>query len=222
LTERFTVYDVFAVLVPGAVFSFLLAVTLRDLAGIRILNWSGGFGDATVLLIAGYAAGVLLHALGNLLARVGKTRRRPGHGTSSLLLPGSTHFSEAFKQEALSALEERFGALPASDHPDYRPLLDEKSFRLYKSIESTDTTVPRFLAEQHQMRANTVGFTILAVIAFATIPIVPSPPWQVHMALAGVYGLLASLSVWRMEEKGASLGRHVLARFLEPGERPEK
>jgi hypothetical protein len=113
-------------------------------------------------------------------------------------------------------LEERFGALPAPDHDDYRDLLDEKSFRLYKQIESTDTTVPRYLAEQHQMRAYAVAFTILAVVALASIPVDPSPPCQVHLGMAGVYSLLAVLSIWRMEDKRRTLGRHVLTRFLEP------
>jgi hypothetical protein len=219
VTERFTVYDIFAVLVPGAVFSFLLAITLRELAGIRILDWSGGFGDATVLLIAGYAAGVLLQAIGNLAGRLTRSHQRRGHAIARLLLPESAHYSDGFKREALGSVEKRSGSLPAPDHPEYRKLLDEKVFRLYKKIEATDSRVTRFLAEHHQMRAYAVAFTILALISLATIPLSSSPPCWVHLALAGTYGVLAALSIWRKEGKDIALARHVLARFLEPPER---
>lgn len=219
MTERFTVYDIFAVLIPGAVFSFLLAITLREFAGVRILNWTGGFGDATVLLIAGYAAGVLLQAIGNLAEKLARSRRPRGSAISRLLVRESRHYSDDFKQEAVNAVEKRYGSLPAPSHADYHRHLDEKLFRLYKMMAATDSTVPRFLAEYHQMRAYAVAFTILAMATLISILFESSQPFWVHLMLAGTYGLLAVLSLWRMDGKGVALGRHILARFMEP-ERP--
>ena len=45
MQDRFTVYDVFAMLVPGVVFIYLLAFTLDRAVGIQIFDWTGSVGD---------------------------------------------------------------------------------------------------------------------------------------------------------------------------------
>jgi hypothetical protein len=67
LQDRFTVYDVFAVLVPGVIFMYLLAFTLDRAVGVQLFDWKGSIGDAALLFVFGYAAGAFLQALGNAL-----------------------------------------------------------------------------------------------------------------------------------------------------------
>jgi hypothetical protein len=67
LQDRFSVYDVFAVLVPGVIFMYLLAFTLDRAMGVKLFDWTGSVGDAALLFVFGYAAGSLLQALGKAL-----------------------------------------------------------------------------------------------------------------------------------------------------------
>ena len=216
MTERFTAYDIFAVLVPGVVFDFLLAVTLRHAADFPLFDWTGGFADATVLVIAGYAAGVFLQALGNAVTRSPLWRRyRGGLATAALLLPESRHYSDEFKHDALTALQARYGSLPSQQDPSYFRRLEELAFRAYKQVEARDPQVQRHLAEQHQMRAYVVGFALLAIVTLLSIP-VGERPLLFHVSLTAIYGGLTLLAGWRMANKDVTLARHVLSRFLEP------
>lgn len=220
MTERFTVYDIFAVLVPGAVFDFLLVLTLRHAADLRLFDWTGGFGDATVLIITGYASGVLLQALGNALTQSPPWRwYRRVPATAAVLLPNSRHFSEEFKGETLTALQECYGSLPAPQDATYTHRLREMTFRAYKHVEAIDPQVHRHLAEQHQMRAYLVGFALLTIVALVSIPF-GGRSLFFHLTLAAIYGVLTLLAGWRMENKDVSLARHVLTRFVAPSEAP--
>jgi hypothetical protein len=67
LQDRFTVYDVFAVLVPGVIFMYFLACTLDRAVGVQLFDWKGSIGDAALLFVYRYAAEAFLQALGNAL-----------------------------------------------------------------------------------------------------------------------------------------------------------
>lgn len=56
MQDRFSVYDVFAVLVPGVIFMYLLAFTLDRAVGVKLFDWTGSVGDAALLFVFGYAA----------------------------------------------------------------------------------------------------------------------------------------------------------------------
>ncbi len=220
MADRFTVYDIFAVLVPGAVFNFLMAVTLKHFADSEIFAWSGGFGDATVLIITGYASGVLLQALGNAFTESSIwQQKRGGPATMSLLLPDTMRCTEEFKHEALAAIEKHYGPLPAVTDATYQRVLRERAFRVYKQVAADDPAVSRFLAEHHQMRAYAVAFFLLTVMALATIPLGGDLPVLAHLALAVGFAGLSCLAIWRMEDKDEVLGVHVLTRYLETARR---
>ncbi len=216
MSDRLTVYDVFAVLVPGAVFNFLLAVTLKHFVDTEIFAWSGGFGDATVLVITGYAAGVLLQALGKAVSDTDRWRKRRGDpATTKLLLPDANRCTEEFKQEALMVIQRHYGTLPPVEDSRYQRALRERTNRVYKRIEAQDPTVSRFLAEHDQMRAYAVGFSLLAGLAIGGMPFPGGPSIFAHLAAAVGYAVLVRLALWRMEDKDETLGVHVLTRYLE-------
>ena len=106
MQDRFTVYDVFAMLVPGVVFIYLLAFTLDRAVGIQIFDWTGSVGDATLLLIFGYAAGTLLQAIGNGLVERMWRRVRGGQPMATMLMSGSNKLSQGFKNEVLATLQQ--------------------------------------------------------------------------------------------------------------------
>ncbi len=218
MTERFTAYDIFAVLIPGTVFAFLIALTLQQVADLQFLDWNGGFGDATVLIITGYAAGVFLQALGKAVSQSQLWRRHHGGlAAAGLLLPKSKLYSEEFKRDTLNRLQERYSALPSPQDPTYLHRLEELTSRAYKHVEQGDPQVNRHLAEQHQMRAHVIGFTLLTIATLASIP-VGARSITFHLVLAAIYGALAVLARWRMKDKDIALARHVLSRFMEPSE----
>jgi hypothetical protein len=96
LQNRFTVYDVFAVLIPGVTFLYLLAFTLDRAVGVRLFDWTGAVGDAALLLIFGYATGTLLHALGNaLIERPWRFIRGVGKASASGTLQGEEAVGES-------------------------------------------------------------------------------------------------------------------------------
>jgi hypothetical protein len=216
LTERFTVYDVFAVLVPGTVFLLLLAGTLRYLVGITAIEWTGGIGDATVLVVAGYATGVLLQAIGDAVTGSKPWRRwRGGPARVKLLLAEPGRFSEELRVEVLEALVARYGELPPPTDESYERRLREVTYRAFKHVRAGDPTVDRLLAEHHQMRAFMVGFVILAVIAIVSSPLPGPHPCVTHAGAAITYGTLALLLFRRMEKKDTDMANHVLARFID-------
>jgi hypothetical protein len=214
MTDRFTVYDIFAVLVPGVLVSALLVVTARRLAGIEILDWTGGAGDAALLVIAGYAVGSLLQALGDLVVDPLWLKLRGGQPTATLLLPDSDGLSDGMKEEILAALAVRYGTLPPPDPTGtYRQRLEEVTYRALKHERAKDPLTDRFQAEHHQMRAAAVGFAALAVLA-ASGPLLDSPTsWGANGGVAAIYALLCALALWRMEDKAVHFAKHVLTCF---------
>jgi hypothetical protein len=216
MTDRFTVYDIFAVLVPGAVFLLLLATTLRSLYEMTLVEWTGGFGDATILVIAGYAAGVLLQTIGVGVFGGRLWRRwRGGFARMDLLLAESTTYSEELRVEVLEALQQRYGELPAPEDARHRQRLREVTYRAYKEVRAIDPDTGRLFAEHHQMRAYTVAFAALAIVALVSIPVSGSCPYLLNIAAALAYLALAWLFAWRMERKDHELAHHVHARFVD-------
>jgi hypothetical protein len=88
LQDRFSVYDVFAVLVPGVIFMYLLAITFDRAMDFKLFDWTGRVGDASLLFVFGYAAGVLLQVLGKALIESSWLWIRGGQPTATLLMPG--------------------------------------------------------------------------------------------------------------------------------------
>jgi hypothetical protein len=85
LQDRFSVYDVFAVLVPGVIFMYLLAFTLDRAMGVKLFDWSGSVGDA---------AGALLQALGKAPIERPWLWIRGGQPTATLLMLGFKKLSD--------------------------------------------------------------------------------------------------------------------------------
>jgi hypothetical protein len=169
LQDRFTVYDVFAVLVPGVVFLYLLSFTLSRVAGISIFDWTGGVGDATLLLIFGYAAGTLLQASGNVLIERSWLRIRGGRPTATILMSNSKKFSDDYKNEVLVALDRLYGESPLGEKDEgYRTLLEERTYRAWKTVAPDDTQAQRFQAEAHAMRAFAMAFFFLVLVALVS------------------------------------------------------
>jgi hypothetical protein len=164
MTERFTLYDVFAVLVPGVIFNFLIYTTLNHATNIEFIEWSGGFGDATVLVITGYASGIFLQGMGKLIVESTWLYIRGGQPTATLLLEKSNILTSDFKNEVTKALANYYGELTITEGAkDYIKQLEEKTYRAYKKVSSIDPKTERFLAEHHGMRAFGVGFLILGI-----------------------------------------------------------
>lgn len=217
MTERFTVYDIFAVLVPGVVFDLLLVLTIRRLTGVELFDWRGGFGDATVLAVVGYATGAALQALGDAITGADVWQRwRGGLASVEVLMPDSTHLSPGFKGAILRELEGRYGELPESGDPAYKRLLSEKVQRAYKQVRASDPVVDRFLAETHQMRAHGVGLVLLSLVAVGSIFAGSDRSCWEHVAWALGYGALAWFAFWRMGDKDRAFADHLWPRFAEP------
>lgn len=220
VTERFTVYDIFGILVPGAIFLLLLVTTLSYLvgspAGDPLVDWTGGFGDATVLVIAGYGVGVLLQTIGAAVTGSKLWRdRRGGYARVNLLIAETTTYTETLRVEVLDALVQRYGELPEPGDAKHQRRLQEVTYRAYKHVRASDPDAGRLFAEHHQMRAYAVAFALLAIIAMVSIPFGNLRPCLIHMAIAVGYGSLAWLFTKRMEKKDNELAHHVHARFTD-------
>jgi hypothetical protein len=217
MTERFTVYDIFAVLVPGVVFDLLLVLMLERLTGNELFDWQGGIGDVTALAVIGYATGAALQTVADALTNSPFWKRWRGDIASvKLLSPGSTRLSADFKRQVFDELARRYGDLPNSEDPAYDGLLREQAQRAYKRMRVNDPVVDRFLAETHQMRGHAVGLLILAVVATSTASFSSIRTDCEHIAWAAGFGLLSWLTFWRMEDKDRALGHHLWTRFTEP------
>ena len=218
MQDRFTVYDVFAVLVPGVIFMYLLAFTLDRAVGVRLFEWTGSVGDAALLFIFGYAAGALLQALGKALIERPWLWARRGQPTATLLMPGSKKLSPSTKGDVLAALRAAYGEPPVGEEePGYRKLLEDRTYRAWKTVAPDDPQAQRFLAEVHAMRAFALAFLVLVVVVLAGAGIYGEGKMtpRTYGTLAGLYALLFVVSAWRMENKAATFARHVLAAFAE-------
>lgn len=217
MPDRFTLYDVFAVLVPGVIFIYLLAFTLDRAVGVELFDWTGGIGDATLLLIFGYAAGALLQALGNATIERLWRRLRGGQPTATLLMPNTKTLSASSKRDVLDALDRSYGDSSAdANSKEYRKLLEDRTYRAWKAVAPDDPQAQRFLAEVHAMRAFAVAFFVLAVVTLAGAGVYGNEDlsWRVHGTLALAYALLFVVSLWRMENKAVTFARHVLNAFV--------
>ncbi len=218
MQDRFTMYDVFAVLVPGVIFMYLLAFTLDRAVGVQLFDWTGSIGDVTLLFAFGYAAGALLQALGNALYGRPWIRFRGGQPTARLLMPGSSVLSENTKRDVLKALRAHYGELPLGEKDyGYRELLEDRTFRAWKTVSPGDPQARRFLAEVHAMRAFAAAFLVLFVVTLAGAAIYATGDMtlRIHGTLAVLYALLFLTWVWRMENKAVTFARHVLVAFTE-------
>lgn len=211
-------YDVFAVLVPGVIFMYLLAFTLDRAVGLQLFDWTGSIGDAALLFIFGYAAGALLQALGKALIEGPWRWTRGGQPTATLLMPDSKKLSASTKGDVLATLGAAYGESPLGDRDEgYRKLLEDRTYRAWKAVAPTDPQAHRFLAEVHAARAFAVAFFVLFVVTLAGAGIYGDEDMtlRIHGTLAVVYVLLLSISLWRMENKAVTFARHVLFNFVE-------
>lgn len=216
MQDRFTMYDVFAVLVPGVIFVYLLAFTLDRAVGVQLFDWTGSIGDVTLLFAFGYATGALLQALGNALLGKPWLWIRGGQLTATLLMSRSSVLSENTKEDVLETLRADYGEFPLSEKDDgYRKLLEDRTFRAWKSISPDDPQARRFLAEVHAMRAFAAAFLVLFVVTTAGAGIYAEGDMtlRLHGTLAVLYALLLLTSLWRMENKAAAFARHVLVAY---------
>ena len=106
MQDRFTVYDVFAVFVPGVIYMYLLAFTLDRAVGVKLFDWTGSVGDVALLFVFEYAAGALLQALGKALIESPWLRIRGGQPTATLLMPASKKLPANAKVDVLEAFAE--------------------------------------------------------------------------------------------------------------------
>lgn len=223
MQDRFTVYDVFAVLVPGVIFMYLLAFTLDRAVGVELFEWTGSVGDAALLFVFGYAAGALLQALGKALIESPWLRVRGGQPTATLLMPGSKKLSENAKEDALGTLRAAHGELPLGEEDKgYRKLLEDRTYRAWKTVAPDDPQAQRFLAEVHAMRAFAAAFLVLFVVTLLGAGIYgdANMTLRTHGTLSVLYSLLFLASLWRMENKAVTFARHALVAFTEKvGER---
>lgn len=165
MQDRFTVYDVFAVLVPGVIFMYLLAFTFDRAVGVELFDWTGSVGDAALLFVFGYAAGALLQALGKALFEAPWLWVRGGQPTATLLMPSSRKLSESAKGDALGTLRAAQGEWPLGEKDEgYRKLLEDRTYRAWKTVAPDDPQAQRFLAETHAMRAFAAAFLVLLVV----------------------------------------------------------
>jgi len=218
LQDRFTVYDVFAVLVPGVIFMYLLAFTLDRAVGVELFDWTGSIGDAALLFVFGYAAGALLQALGKALVEPPWLWARGGQPTATLLMPGSKKLSENAKGQALGALQAAHGELPLGEKDKgYRKLLEDRTYRAWKTVAPDDPQAARFLAEAHAMRAFAVAFFVLFAVTLLG-PVIykdGNMSLRTHGTLSVLYALLFLASLWRMENKAVTFARHALVAFTD-------
>lgn len=223
MQDRFSVYDVFAVLVPGVIFMYLLAFTLDRAVGVKLFDWTGSVGDAALLFVFGYAAGALLQALGKALIESPWLWIRGGQPTATLLMPNSKKLSENAKEQALGALRTAHGELPLGEKDKgYRKLLEDRTYRAWKSVAPNNPQAQRFLAEAHAMRAFAAAFLVLFVVTLLGAGVYGDGDitLRTHGTLSVLYALLFLASLWRMDNKSVTFARHTLVTFTEKvGER---
>lgn len=229
MPDRFTVYDVFAVLIPGVIWGVLLGVTLGFAYELDLASLMNSVGDGGVVLAAlvfGYAIGELLQATGKFVTSMVRRRLTGGMpATPRSLLPADDPHAidiwpQKFKDVALARLQARYD--PESSGTtnvisyDY---LTGMTLQAYKWVEGKDSLVSRHLAQQHQMRAFFVAFALLSLVALGSAShgawFGGTTPVLALFLAAVLYGTLATLAWWRMIEKDRTFARHVLCRFLE-------
>lgn len=225
MQDRFTVYDVFAVLVPGVIFMYLLAFTLDRVVGVELFDWTGSVGDAALLFVFGYAAGALLQAFGKALIEAPWRWLRGGQPTATLLMPNSRRLASSTKEDALGALRTAYGESPLGENDKgYRKLLEDRTYRAWKTIAPDDPQAQRFLAEAHAMRAFAAAFLVLVVVTLLGAGIYGDEDMtlRTHGTLSVLYALLFLASLWRMENKAVTFARHALVAFTKKvGERKD-
>ncbi len=215
MTDRFTVYDIFAVLVPGVLISSLLVTTTKRLAGLNILDWTGGFGDAALLVIAGYAVGALLQALGHLF--FGQIQKWQGKGwrMTQILIDDTNVLTTEMQIQVVKALQDKYGDLPPRDQgATYRKRLEEMAYQAIKEARRLDPLTERFQAENHQMRALVVGFFLLTLVALVSPFGDASHSWWTYVAAGATYAGLCALTFWRMKDKDDTFAKHVYVVFI--------
>jgi hypothetical protein len=220
MPDRFTVYDVFAVLIPGILIGTLFALTAHNVTGWRLPTWTTDLGDAgkvLAVLVVGYAFGELLQALGKAVTTgLRRLVHKGPHASFDSLLEGSKFWSEEFRGEVLIALQDRYGQLPRTTDPTYRRRLHEVTDRAFKLVETKDASVGRQLAEQHQMRAYFVGFGLLTSYTLSVLARRPVAGHGATLILVGATcGALAGLAGWRMFEKDRTVATYIWTHFLE-------
>lgn len=98
MTSRFNVYDVIAVLVPGAVFLWGIQLPLRIQSGSDYVAMSGGVTEGGIFLLLAYAAGLLIQGLSYHLVEIPYYWLRKGAPSSGMLLRADNRFTEAVKK----------------------------------------------------------------------------------------------------------------------------
>ena len=218
MQDRFTLYDVFAVLVPGVIFMYLLAFTLDQAVGVQLFDWQGSIGDAALLFVFGYAAGALLQALGNAVIEKPWRWLRGGQPTATLLTSKSNKLSASTKSDVLGAIEGTYGESTLREKDKgYLKFLEDRTYRAWKTVAPSDPQAQRFLAEVHAVRAFAMAFLLLLAVTIAGTAIYGEGGMNLrtHGTLAGLYALLFLASLWRMENKAVTFARHALIAFVE-------
>ncbi len=132
MQDRFSVYDVFAVLVPGAIFMYLSAFALDRAIDIKPSYWTGSVCDVAFLFVFGYAAGTLLQALGKALLESPWLWIHGAQPTATLPMPGLRKLSDVAKAHALEAIRAAYGELPMGEKDKgYRKLSEDRTYRAH-------------------------------------------------------------------------------------------
>jgi hypothetical protein len=109
MIQKFSLYDLIANLIPGALFLWGVEFLGRFVGWTSPLQFSGDFAESSVLIAMSYVTGVMLQALSYELFE----KRSPIQYSNMLpserwLLPEDEHFSRVYKDRILALIEERF------------------------------------------------------------------------------------------------------------------
>ncbi len=222
LQDGLNVYDIFAMLIPGTIFLGLSMITLKFAAGIEVIKWKGGLGDATILIIAGYSAGTFLQGIGKITIEPIWLKIRGGQPTATILLLNSNVLSSNLKVKIIKSLTNQYGKLPGNqnDHVLLKSLEDH-TYQAYKFVSSKDPITKRFFAEFHAMRGHAVSFFLLIVLTLVGGYIYSELTWDTHGLITGIYLLMQIASLWRMENKSLTYAKNTLIYFLNLNEKDD-
>ena len=217
MLAKFSIYDVYAHLIPGIVTIELGLVTWHIFTEGQLLGVSE-LPEALLLIVPGYWLGIFLQVIGKLLVYPLWLRIRGGYPTATMLSTSSRAFTSNYKRRLLDALGFPDQAIPRRSDVGMLRKIQERTYEIYKGAEERDPTTLRFLAEHHGARAYVTAFILLSVYA-ATLAVTQGLSGagddknNLTLIVLVMYPLLAFLSIWLLENKGKSFARHILVRF---------
>lgn len=222
MLAKFTLYDFIAVIIPGIFLLWALG-SFAGISELRAVSFAGSFADASVFIVIGYVAGLLLHAVGEQVTEKIVVAAWGGFPSGRWLFEHDSRFSPEYRNELWATLERKFGFVRQTEAGIGRRRAavmrrnQEIFYRCYRYVEKVSEMPQIFNAQYGLFRSLLTTFTLLLVIAIgvAVMRAVRGLPFQTTQTRdIAVLTICAVVSYWRMKRRADDFARSVYDAFL--------